>query len=164
MRRVSPRDRTAAPLNCRKKKKMSEQEIQAPNEGARVRYVRVTNLGEVMFMDRHDGVPLRIQPGESRNVPIEAAAHIFGWKLDVDREVMFKHIQRRQGWNTPKYLEVIPETGKTLAEAAFAKLKIEPVMYKLVEVERDPDKPIPADPEVPTEESPRAPKRVDVRA
>jgi hypothetical protein len=123
----------------------------------------VTNLGEVMFMDRHDGVPLRIQPGESRNVPIEAAAHIFGWKAGVEPEQMFKHIQRRQGWNTTDYLKVISETGKTLAETAFAKLKIEPVMYKLVEVESDPSKPIAADPQVP-EETPRAPKRVDVRA
>jgi len=143
---------------------MSEQEIQAPGEGVRVRYVRVTNLGEVMFMDRHDGIPLRIQPGESKNVPTDAAAHIFGWHVGVEPDQMFRHIQRRQGWNTPKYLEIVPEAGgKNLAEIQFAKLKIEPVMYKLVEVERDPSAPIAADPVVP-DEPPRAPRRVDVRA
>ena len=140
-----------------------EQEIQAPSENARVRYVRVTNLGETQFSDRHNGVPLRIQPGESRNVPLEPAAHIFGWGMDVAPEVMFRHVQRRQGWNTPKFLEQ-DETGKTLAEKNFAKLRIEAVLYKLVEVERDPKAPIAADPEVPAEESPRPPRRVDVRA
>jgi hypothetical protein len=137
---------------------MMEQEEPA----VRIKYVRVTNLGTVMFADRHNGVPLKIQPGETRNVPLEPAAHIFGWKPDVEPDVMFRHMQRRQGWNTPEYLAIDPESGLSKAQVQFCKLKIEPVLYKLVEVERDPSKPIAADPQPP--EEPRPPRRVDVRA
>ena len=136
---------------------------QTPSDQVRVKYVRVTNLGPVMFADRHDGVPVKIKPGESKHVPLEAALHIFGWKPDVDPMDMFRHIQRRQGWNTPDYLKVDPESGLNLAQRKFCELKIEPVLYKLVEVEREPSKPIPADPQI--EEPARAsPRRVDVRA
>ena len=128
----------------------------------RIKYVRVTNLGETMFHDRHNGVPVKIQPGESKNIPLEPAAHIFGWKPDVEPDVMFRHIQKRQGWNTVDMLAVDPATGLSKAQANFAKLKIEPVMYRLVEVERDPKAPIAADPQPP--EEPRQPRRVDVRA
>ena len=137
---------------------------QLPAETVRVKYVRVTNNGDVMFTDRHNSVPLRIKPGESKHVPLEAAAHIFGWVHGADPDQMFRHVQRRQGWNTPEYLKVDPDTGKTLAEKNFAKLKIEPVLYRLVEVERDPSEPIAADPEPEPEETPRTPRRVDVRA
>ena len=136
---------------------------QQPSDKVRIKYLRVFNLGEAMFTDRHDGVPLRIKGGESKHVPLNVALHIFGWHPEATPEQLFKHIQRRQGWNTPAYLAV-DETGKTLAEKKFAELKIEPVLYKLVEVERDGSVPIPADPELP-EEAPRsAPRRVDVRA
>ena len=136
--------------------------MDTPDTGeVRVKYVRVTNLGETLFSDRHDSVPLKIEPGQSKHVAIEVAAHIFGWFQGVEKDQMFRHIQRRQGWNTPKYLET-DETGKTLAERCFAKLKIEPVLYKLVEVERDPSAPIAADPQLPDEA--RAPRRIDVRA
>jgi hypothetical protein len=128
----------------------------------RIKYVRVTNLGDVMFHDRHNGVPVKIQPGESKNIPLEPAAHIFGWKPDVESDVMFRHIQKRQGWNTVEMLKVDPATGLSQAQANFSRLKIEPVMYRLVEVERDPTKPVAADPQPP--EEPRQPRRVDVRA
>ena len=128
----------------------------------RIKYVRVTNLGEVMFHDRHNGVPVKIQPGESKNITLEPAAHIFGWKPDVEPDVMFRHIQKRQGWNTVDMLKVDPATGLSQAQANFSRLKIEPVMYRLVEVERDPTKPVAADPQLP--EEPRQPRRVDVRA
>jgi len=143
---------------------MDEENLpQQPSEQVRIKYLRVFNLGETMFTDRHDGVPLRIKPGESKHVPLNVALHIFGWRPEATPDELFRHIQRRQGWNTPKFLEV-DATGKTLAEKKFAELKIEPVLYKLVEVERDGSAPIPADPELP-EEAPRsAPRRVDVRA
>ena len=128
----------------------------------RIKYVRVTNLGDVMFHDRHNGVPVKIQPGESKNIPLEPAAHIFGWKPDVEPDVMFRHIQKRQGWNTVEMLKVDSATGLSQAQVNFSRLKIEPVMYRLVEVERDPTKPVAADPQPP--EEPRAPRRVDVRA
>ena len=143
---------------------MDEDIPQQPSEQVRIKYLRVFNLGDVMFTDRHDGVPLKIKPGESKHVPLNVALHIFGWRPEATPEELFRHIQRRQGWNTPKMLEIDPTTGKSHAETNFSKLKIEPVLYKLVEVERDGSVPIPADPELP-EETPRsAPRRVDVRA
>jgi hypothetical protein len=72
------------------------------------------------------------------------ATHFFGSTFDP--QAMFRHLSKRQGWNTPAYLKVNPETGKTLAEENFAKLKIEPVIYKMVEDRSDPDPPIAAKP------------------
>jgi hypothetical protein len=112
----------------------------------------VTNGLAVPFTDRYDGVPVTLPPGKTENIPLDMAAHFFGYHLDVDRATMLRHVARRQGWNTPEYVKQNPETHKTLAEDYFDKLKIEPVMYKMVEVvEPDPRRPVPADPEVPGE-------------
>jgi hypothetical protein len=125
---------------------MEPHEITAP--GVRLHYVRVTNRGDVPFTDRHDGVPVSIPPGKSDNFPLDMAAHFFG---DVtDPQAMFRHVCRRQGWNTPAHLrpsEDVP--GKTLAEVLFSKLEIKPVVYKMVEEKPDLEQPIPADPPPP---------------
>ena len=117
---------------------------------ARIHYIRVTNGLDFPFTDRHDGVPVTIQPGKSENLPTDMAAHFFGPDLG-NPAAMLRYIARRQGWNTPEYVKQNPETSKTLAETYFGKLKIEPVMYKLVAVDPDPREPVPADPEVPSE-------------
>jgi hypothetical protein len=116
----------------------------------RVRYVKITNGLEVPFTDRHDGVPITIMPGKSENLPLDMAAHIFGYHPDVEPETMFRYICKRQGWNTPKFVEQNPDTHKSLAREYFDKLKIEAIAYKLVPVdEPDPRKPIPAEQDVP---------------
>ena len=121
-------------------------------EQQRINYVRVTNHLEFSFMDRYDGVPVTIPPGKSENLPLDMAAHFFGYHPDVEPETMFRHIAKRQGWNTPEYVQQNPETHKTLAQEYFSKLKIEPVAYKLVPVGKaDPKEPVPADPEIPEE-------------
>lgn len=113
----------------------------------RVHYVRVTNGLDFPFTDRHDGVPVTIAPGKTENLPIDMAEHFFGYHYGVEPPVMLRHISRRQGWNTPEFVKQNADTHKNLAEEYFAKLKIEPVMYKLVPVEDpDPRKPVPADP------------------
>ena len=100
------------------------------------------------FTDRHDGVPVTIQPGKSENLPIEMAAHFFAFSPGVEPEVMFRHICKRQGWNTPEYVQQNPDTHKTKAREYFDRLKIEAISYKLVPVDDpDPRKPVPADPE-----------------
>jgi hypothetical protein len=113
----------------------------------RSHYVRLTNNGKEPFTDMHDGVPVKIMPGDADNFPLDMAAHFFGYGLDVPRDVMFRHTCKRQGWNTPKHLVEQP-SGKTLAEELFGALEIRPVIYRMVE-EKDPDldRPIPADPD-----------------
>lgn len=151
--------------------------IAMPADQVRVKYLRVTNTGNEIFTDRHNGVPTRIEPGATKNVPLDTAQHIFGWTPNATTEEMFKHVQRRQGWNTKAHFEIDPESKQNIAETKFSKIKIEPVMYRLVEVEHDPKKPIAADPPIPDdpplpeaappppqEEGPRIPRRVDVRA
>lgn len=112
----------------------------------RIHYVRITNHGDVPFNDRHDGVPVSVPPGKSENLPLDMAAHFFGYAYGVPPEVMFKHVCKRQGWNTPAHL-VRDDSGKSLAERLFAKLDIQSVTYKMVEEKVNTDAPIPADPD-----------------
>lgn len=121
--------------------------MERPDLGApdlRIHYVRVTNNLAVPFTDRHDGVPVSIPPGKSENLPLDMAAHFFGYMYNVPPDVMFRHVCKRQGWNTPAHIKV-QKSGKTLAEEMFAKIDIKPVIYKMVEQTDDTDAPIPAD-------------------
>ena len=123
----------------------------------RTHYIRLTNNGKIAFTDRHDGVPVCIEPGKSDNFPLDMAAHFFGYHLDATNDAMFRHTCKRQGWNTPAHL-IKQESGKTLAEELFASLEIKPVIYRMVEEKPDIDQPIPADPQIPVE-LPPLPKR-----
>jgi hypothetical protein len=117
-------------------------------EQQRVNYVRVTNGLDFPFTDRHDGVPVTIQPGKSENLPVDMATHFFGFNpnREIDSEAMFRHICKRQGWNTPDFVKDRPDHDKTLAREYFDKLKIEAVAYKLVPADKpDPRTPIPAE-------------------
>ena len=135
--------------------------MERPDLGApdlRIHYVRVTNNLDVPFTDRWDGIPVTLEPGKSDNLQLDMAAHFFGYGYGVPTEVMFRHVCKRQGWNTPAHLKV-GESGKTLAQELFAKLSIVPVIYKMVEVEPDTDAPIPAEPEMAENDLPALPKR-----
>jgi hypothetical protein len=120
-------------------------------------YVRLTNNGKIDFTDRHDGVPVCVEPGRTENFPLDMAAHFFGYHLDATADQMFRHTCKRQGWNTPAHL-VKQESGKTLAEELFASLKIEPVIYRLVEQKPYLDAPIAADPQPPVLQPPKLDK------
>lgn len=112
----------------------------------RVRMVRVKNNLDFPFNDRFNGVPVTIPPGQSEKLPLDMAAHFFGYHPGVEPAVMLRHIARRQGWNTPDYVKQNPETHQTLAEEYFSKLQISPIMYKMVEEQVvDPRAPIPAE-------------------
>lgn len=128
-----------------------------------VEYVRVTNGLDIEFLDRWDGVPVRIPPGASQKISPEMALHFFGYYAGASIEVMYNHTTKRHGWNTKEFLEVDPETKKTKARTYFESLKLVPVVYKLVPAEPDdPQTPVPADRE-PEETKPRTSlKRVDV--
>jgi hypothetical protein len=123
---------------------MEQHEITAPD--VRLHYVRLTNHLEVPFTDRHDGVPVSVGPGKSSNFDMAMAAHFFGNVMDP--QASFRHVCKRQGWNTPGHLK-LQDNGKTLAEDLFSKLEIKPVVYKMVEEKPDLDEPIPADPQAP---------------
>ncbi len=128
--------------------------MERPDLGApdlRIHYIKVTNNLDVPFTDRWDGIPIQLGPGKSDNFQLEMANHFFGYFYGVDREVMFRHTCKRQGWNTILHLKV-GDNGKSLAQDMFDKIEIKPVVYKMVEVAApDIDAPIPADPEVPKE-------------
>lgn len=132
----------------------------------RIKNVRVTNGLDVPFTDRYDGIPLRLLPGESRSLQLDMAAHFFGYHAGATPEHMMRHICKRQGWNGAEYINQNPENQKTRAQELFEKLRIEPVMYKLVEVQQDPTIAIPADPQPeddPPRRGPGRPRNVEAR-
>jgi hypothetical protein len=125
---------------------MEQHEITAPD--VRLHYVRLTNHLDVPFNDRYDGVPYNILPGKSDNFTLHEAAHLFGDVMDP--QASFRHVCKRQGWNTPGHLKPSEsDPSKTVAELLFSKLEIKPVVYKMVEEKPDLDEPIPADPQAP---------------
>jgi hypothetical protein len=113
---MHPSNRPAVPVHLRSVLKRPPT-VQA-------RRVRVTNNLDVSFTDRYDGVLVTIAPNESETVPIDMATHFFGPTFEI--EEMLRYVSKRQGWNTPRYLE-LDEAGQTLAEQLFARLKIEPL-------------------------------------
>src|SRR5437870_136412 len=132
--------------------------MERPDLGApdlRIHYVRVTNSLDVPFTDRWDGIPVSILPGKSDNLQLDMANHFFGYHYEVTPEVMFRHVCKRQGWNTIGHLKV-EDNGKTVAQNLFDKISIVPVVYKMVEVKQDLGAPIPADPPLPAVEKPPA--------
>lgn len=131
----------------------------AETENVRVHYVRVVNNLPFAFTDRHDGVPVTIQPGKSENLPLDMAAHFFGYTHHgIERAVLFRHTAKRQGWNTPEFTKVDLETGKTKADLYFDMLRLEPVIYKMVPAEpADLAAPVPAD--LSEDNEPRAPRQ-----
>lgn len=138
---------------------MQQRDLGAPD--LRIHYIKVVNRLDIPFTDRWDGIPVGIMPGKTETFQLEMAAHFFGYFFEVDRETMFRHTCKRQGWNTPRHLQVQP-SGKTLARELFDGIEITPVVYRMVEEKPDLDAPIPADPEMqagPVAELPPSPRR-----
>jgi hypothetical protein len=117
-------------------------------EDVRVRYVRVINNTDQVWSDRHDGVPVTLQPGDSENIPLDMAAHFFGYSTNVKPVTMLNHMARRQGWNFGDFTVQDPAVRQRLADEFFAKFVIEPVSYRLVPEEQAPKRkanaPVPA--------------------
>ena len=106
------------------------------NEGVdvRVRYLRVTNNTEQIWTDTYDGVPVTIVPGQTQQIPLDMAAHFFGWHPDVKPIEMMHHLARRRGWTDPKYqIYDDPIHEQKVADEVFKDFLIEPVTYRLVE-------------------------------
>jgi hypothetical protein len=116
-------------------------------EDVRVRYVKVTNGTDEIWSDRHDGVPITLKPGASENIPLDMAAHFFGYHTDVKPVQMLAHMAKRQGWNAGDFLIQDLAARQRLADEFFAKFKIEPISYRLVpehEAPRAKAAPVPA--------------------
>jgi len=98
--------------------------------------LRVINFNDFAIVDRFDGTPFRFDTNMPKDVPIDAAHHIFGWfppftdkdgeRREVDPEIMRAHCQRRFGWNTPKLVE------SGAADEFFKRLQFRPIMYRMV--------------------------------
>lgn len=95
-------------------------------------HVKVTNGNDFDIEDRFDGVPYPFKAGRTVTVPLEAAIHFFGFKVNPDTEQLsiepdIEHVTRRWGWNTQDYIK--DGLGKKIA----AKITVAPVTYEMVE-------------------------------
>jgi hypothetical protein len=96
--------------------------------------IRVINNNDFTISDRFDGVPYIFEKdGKALSIPIDAAYHIFGWHREVKTEAMKNYVIKRFGWNTPDMME------KGRAELFYAALVFQPIRYRMVPVEVDPD-------------------------
>lgn len=85
-------------------------------------HVRVTNENDFPITEHWDGIPYTLEPGKTRDIPVEAAAVIFGFSSDDNGVVNlgtngvvapnYDHMQRRWGWNT-----VVRRKDEEMAEA-----------------------------------------------
>lgn len=73
--------------------------------------IKVTNKNRIDLEDRFDGIRYVLPANGVKNVPYEAACHIFGVDFAPDedgllapdlRKEIFAHLQRRWGWNRVK--------------------------------------------------------------
>jgi len=114
------------------RRSMAGAAVLSPDSPAgQVMQVRVTNHNDFPIRDMFDGIPYVIDAGRTEAIPSDAAHHIFGFFPGVDPRAMALHIQKRFGWNTPDMVK------NGAGEKYLSKIKIEPVMFKLVPVETD---------------------------
>lgn len=99
--------------------------------------IKVTNGSKVALRDRYDGNFYNFAPGESLNLPMEVAEHIFGVQFPMDedacagdelRSQIFFNLQKRWGWNSTEH------KAHALAQAIFQKFKFTPIALKTVEL------------------------------
>ena len=105
-------------------------------EGApEVRYVKVVNRNEFTLHDHYDGRPYVFPPGEERTIPLDAAAHIFGFTSTATEEECRTHCIKRFGYNTPERMK---GGGH---ETFWDCLQLTPMLMRLVEQRAEEDAP-----------------------
>lgn len=112
--------------------------------------LRVINMNPFRIVDRFDGTVFEFLPNIPKDVPVDAARHIFGWYPsftdadgnlhEVDPVAMKLHCQRRFGWNTPSMVE---GGGSDLF---YENLHFRPIMYHMVPVLLDEQDDLEAEP------------------
>ena len=90
--------------------------------------IRIVNHNDKPLTDRCDNVEYMFPPGIPRDIPLDAARHVFGYHADATEDEIKAHCCKRFGWNTPEHVA----TGKDIE--LFDNLDIRPVSYQLVEV------------------------------
>jgi hypothetical protein len=92
--------------------------------------VKVTNNNDTQFVDVYNGIRYTFGPKQSVSIPLAAATHIFGYqKTNCDTQMMFNHMCKRWGWNTPENVK----DGFAKVKEIFGKFVFAPVVMKLVE-------------------------------
>jgi hypothetical protein len=107
-------------------------------EPPRILHVRVINKNDFPITDMYDSVPYTFVPNMPVTIPVDAAAHIFGWWEGCDPAVMKRHCQKRFGWNTPEM------QSANQHEEFYKRLELKPMLYRLVPMqvaEETPDLP-----------------------
>src|ERR1700674_4192621 len=99
---------------------MEDESMFAPTVGR----IRIVNHNAFEMRDRCDNVLYSFPPGQSVDIPLDAAQHLFGFTLEAEEEAVRKHCCKRFGWNTPAMVA----EGKD--RQCFDNLEIRPVTYK----------------------------------
>lgn len=96
----------------------------------RIINVRVTNKNKVEYSDACSGKVYTFEPGKTTSIPLEAAKHIFSYDVKgSDEQVMFQHVCKRWGWNTPENVKAHFADIKEI----WANFEFTPVAVKMVE-------------------------------
>ena len=103
------------------------------NEPPRILHVRVINHNDFVISDMYDSVPYVFAPHAPVSIPVDAAAHIFGWWENCDPAAMKRYVQKRFGWNTPDMQK------SNQHEEFFKKIDIKPMLYRLVPMAMEAD-------------------------
>jgi hypothetical protein len=99
-------------------------------------HIKVTNKNDFPIEDRFDGIPYLIPAMGDCKIPYEAACHIFGVRFKAEpghnlpadfREQMFRHVQRRWGWNRKEVIEKSREW--------FGRIETKLITLRLVEAD-----------------------------
>jgi hypothetical protein len=114
-------------------------------------HIRVMNGNDFLIDDRFDGILYEFLPGDQKGklVPIMAASLFFGFALDENGNVSeagcapnWDYVQRRWGWNCvtrrkdEEMADAVIRTNTTAKERC-AKIKLEPVVMALREVQAE---------------------------
>ena len=101
-------------------------------------FLRVTNQNPFTIIDRFDGTVFEFHQNIAKDVPVDAARHIFAWyppftdsegnRHEVDPVAMKLHCQRRFGWNTPAMME----NGG--ADLFYDQLLFRPIFYRMTPI------------------------------
>lgn len=103
------------------------------NVATEIKYVRVTNRNPFELVDHYDNRPYRFPAGQPMTIPLDAAAHIFGFTATATEEATRLHCIKRFGFNRP---EVLAVQGHDLF---WENLEIAPVVMRMIEVEEGTD-------------------------
>jgi len=107
----------------------------------RIERVRVTNRNAFLLSDMHDGVPYEFPPGVTVTIPVEAAAHMFGWP--AEEQEMHLYMARRYGWNQPHHYKA-DDNGLMLWQKNTRNIILSVEQYEMRRVQM-PNAPIPAE-------------------